>query len=58
MRFSLKNIAITLGIAAVITTKNVKKPSILFAKSDTKEENLKFTQIDNSEEQEEDILYV
>ncbi|MDH5366871.1 MAG: hypothetical protein OEW67_07785 [Cyclobacteriaceae bacterium] len=65
MKLSFKNIAITLGIAtgalvaAVITSKNIKNPSTLIAKkSDTKEGNLKDSKIDNSEELEEDILYV
>ncbi|MDH5474965.1 MAG: hypothetical protein OEX22_04680 [Cyclobacteriaceae bacterium] len=65
MKLSLKNIAITLGIvagatvAAVITSKNVKKPSTLFANNtDAKEEEMKEANIDQPEDIEEDILYV
>ena len=65
MKLSLKNIAITLGIvagaavAAVITTKTVKKPNAISSKrSNVKEEGLSETNNDQLESQEQDILYV
>ena len=61
MKLSLKNIAITMGlaagaaIAAVITTKTVKKSNALSSrKPETKQENVRV----DSEESDEEVLYV